>query len=68
MSKHSRWSDLDEQSASLGNSSSPSPVCLLVPWYLLERTSERNLVLLSASPAADVQSDEDGGIRCMGET
>jgi hypothetical protein len=27
-----------------------------------------NLVLLSASPAAGVQSEEDAGIRCTGET
>jgi hypothetical protein len=26
--------------------------CLLVPWHLLERMSERDLILLSASPNA----------------
>ncbi|KAH6662058.1 hypothetical protein B0J14DRAFT_571244 [Halenospora varia] len=50
--------------------------CLLVPWFLLGRRSERSLILLWASPIAaastvegsGVQSEEDWWMRCMGGT
>jgi hypothetical protein len=74
------WSDPEvNRLPPIGRRAAAQALCLLVPWHLPGRTSERNLVLLSASPDAGagtvkgsgVQGVEvygGGRIKCMGET